>query len=246
MSDEFKKILEDIKTDAQEENPEELDYETGVLIYDETDTYISVGVFDDGDEHRFRITDPEAIDLNWLASRIVVTPGAAALHYEIHSDIADCEVNYISTESILNWVFDNIPKECYQTLNRLVLTTDSEEDFNYLYDLKIPEGFSDFNDLLEIHSLPDEHCIGISWADDDVIVIDVGHIIDKTKEMLQNGEIFDYEYNSTIYDGIYMTIAHEIRHLQQNNPYVSDSVRTSFLSDPEIDAEEFARDIRGL
>ena len=36
---------------------------------------------------------------------------------------------------------------------------------------------------------------------------------------------------------------HEFRHLQQNNPYVSDEVRKSFKPDPEADAEDFARDV---
>lgn len=222
MSDDFKRIKDEIYHDVKE-------YPDAVCILEESDSSIFVEDDTDGYSWRYEFTDTDAMDSAWLSDRIVVTPSTQ-------------ETGILNIESLKEFILSFIPKETYQTLNRLVFVSDLEKDWDYLWEYKDERIDTDFSDLLEMHSLPDG-LLGINWSTNCVVVVNVGEIINTVREMLESGEIYDYEYSSEVIIGLKTTIAHEFRHLQQNNPYVSEAVRKTFLDDPEIDAESFARDI---
>ena len=56
--------------------------------------------------------------------------------------------------------------------------------------------------------------------------------------MIDNGDIYEWEEKSETDIGIKSTIAHEIRHLAQDDPFCKEC-----YTDPEEDAEQFARDV---
>ena len=58
-----------------------------------------------------------------------------------------------------------------------------------------------------------------------------------TEEMIRSGECSRENKGSDIMRGVLMTVAHEFRHLQQNNPY---SDKSDMQPDIERDAEDFA------
>ena len=216
MSDDFKRIVSEIHSDV-DSHPDE------IFIVDEDDTHITVSDIIEF-ERNYCITDTDAITKEWLKEKIIITPSAK---------------KRINKENITDWIFNKIPKETYQTLNRLVFISNDEKDFDYLCELKN----EDFDDLLQIHNLPDDNQLGINWSADCYVIIHVGNIVKSTNKMVSNGELYDYEKEDCIRWGILTTIAHELRHLEQENPYLSEEIYKSFIDDPEEDAETFAQSI---
>ena len=199
-------------------------YEDEIYLIEETDDSITVIDMTDGFERTYCITDTDAMTKDWLSEKIIITPSAK-------------ESGLIDKDEITNWIFNKIPKETYQTVNKVVFIYNDEKDFDYLCNLKD----EDFDNLLEVHDLPSDNQIGINWMTDCYIIIHIGNIVKSSEDMIHNGELYTYEKNDCIKWGIFTTIAHELRHLQQANPYISESVK--FLDDPEEDAEEFARTV---
>ena len=73
-----------------------------------------------------------------------------------------------------------------------------------------------------------------------LIIINIEKCVD---EMIEQGEISLYEREDEIEIGIKTTIAHELRHLAQDDPYFDRSQVSWNYRDPEADAEQFARDV---
>ena len=161
--------------------------------------------------------------------------------YEISSDwikdriITSSSVN-IDKDDMAKFVFEHIPKETYQTLRYLIFIKDDEADFDELFDqLESITGYP----LLEVHDFPHGDQLGITWTVDCCCVVHVGNIEKEIDRMVRDGDIDEWERAPETEIGIMTTIAHELRHLQQTDLFLQSDV--VFLSDPEEDAEEFAR-----
>lgn len=222
MSDAYRHIKDEIHRDLKE-------YQDDMFLLDETDSSIYVDDYRDGYGIKYEITDTDVMTRDWLSEKLIVTPEAV-------------KTGVVTKDSILDFVFNRIPKEAYQNLNKIIVIGDEEKDFDWLSDEL--ERFPDTSyDLLEVHNLPDDNQLGINWHSDSIIVIHVGNIIKTTDEMIEDGDLYEWERNGFIIEGIKTTLAHEIRHLWQSNPYVGEEALQSFLDDPEEDAERFARDV---
>lgn len=235
MSNDFKRIVEAIHSDAEPDCDEAFNNES-VFISEETDKTITIYDYTDAPfEHVICYTDTETMTKEWLKQKIIILTSAA-----------NNETVKPYLDNMVNWIFSVLPKECYQTLNRLVFCSYTDEDGyerdnEELSHIQLEDWHLDFYELLESHDLPDyENCLGITWEADNIVVINVGHVKDCVDKMLKAEEILDDEYNREIFIALHATIAHEFRHLEQNDPYVSEETFNSFLSDPEEDAEEFA------
>lgn len=227
MSDNYKDTVKEIHEMTSQYNEDDMGYD-GVFIGDEASDSIFIYDYTDTFEYAYRIYDIDTIDKDWLKKRTIITPSAE-------------KTGHVNIDHIIDWMFNKIPKETFRTLTRLVFIYDDVNDYDYLRDIRIDDYIHDFYELLESHELPDEHQLGLSWATAFCSIINIKAITDTVDEMLKKGEIFDYEYATEIDIGIKMTIAHELRHLQQNDQFVSDEIAKDFLADDEEDAEEFAR-----
>lgn len=210
-----------------------------ISIEEETESSIFVHDLEDGifDKY-YRICDTAIMDKDWLLKRVIITPSLAKAS-EQGKDLWSVPTPFEEVYGVISdFVMSCIPKETYRTLNRLVLMYDDEQDFDYLQEVPIGDYIEDFDYLLDAHDLPSEHGVGITWTSDCITVIHVKNIKDASDELLRSGEITAAEHDEDVMRGILMTIAHEFRHLQQSNPYQDES--TKFLSDPELDAEDFA------
>ena len=204
----FEVIKTDIK-DLAKENPDT------VFIYDEGDNFIEYE--EDGRVARYE--DMENITADWIKEHIVVA-----------SSVKDLDI-----DDIAGFIYEYIPKEMCQSLNHLVFIQDEEEDFDEMMDkLESVTGYP----LLECHDFPSEDQLGILWSNDCTIIVHIGNIIKGVKDMIDNGDIYEWEEKSETDIGIKSTIAHEIRHLAQDDPFCKEC-----YTDPEEDAEQFARDV---
>ena len=215
VSSDFARIRAEVLQDV-ELNPDyyELlsDRADMIEFIDKTD-----GIFD----YHYVITDTDVITPDWLKSKTLVTPDARELFRTDLSNLFELVDKYI-------------PKEAYQTLQELIFITNSDADYEYLYN----DSELYIRKLLEEHALPDEEQLGLSWTAEGVVIINLGKIETSVKEMTEEGA-----FGSTLERVVLDTIAHEFRHLQQTNPYVSQEIKDTFLDDIEIDAEVFARNI---
>lgn len=235
MSNDFKRIVEAIHSDAESDCDDAFENES-VYIDDETENTITIYDYTDAPfEHIIRYTDAEVMTEEWLKQKIIILTSAA-----------NNETVKPYLDNMANWIFSVLPKECYQTLNRLVFCSYTDEegyerDNEELSHIPLDDWHTDFYDLLEEHELPDyNEYLGISWQADNIVIVNVGHIKECVDKMLKEDEIGEWEYDREIRIALHATIAHEFRHLEQNDPYISEETFKSFLPDAEDDAEEFA------
>ena len=211
----FRRIKESIQLDTAED-PENF------YVLDEGEDFIECEDISSGRLARYE--DISGIGSNWIRDKIVLASSVKGVNVR---DIAD-------------FVFDYIPREIYQTLNKMVFIANDEADFDELFDsLESITGYQ----LLECHNFPSDNQLGISWVNDCCVVIHVGNIEKCVDEMIEQGEISSHERESEIDIGIKTTVAHELRHLAQDDPYFDRSQVSWNYKDPEADAEQFARDI---
>ena len=234
MSKDFEETKQAIHEDII--NPE---YKELLTVDEETDTSILVcDMTDECFTQYYCITDTDVMDKDWLRGKIIVTPSLQ----RASTDVKGPWNNPVPFSDILNeimtFLLDFVPKTAYQTLNRLILIYDDVEDEDYLSEVKIDGWHEDFDYLLEDHGgLPSDKLCGISWARDCVTIVNVRSIQQATEEMIRSGECSRENKGSDIMRGVLMTVAHEFRHLQQDNPY---SDKTGMQPDRERDAEDFA------
>ncbi len=212
MSSDFQKIKESIHADASAE-PDL------IYILDEGDDFIE---YEDAayPERLCRYEDgfdnPE-----WIKARILCSPA-----------LKDFDV-----DDIANFVHGYLEKDTYRSLRYLIFIKDDEADFDYFLDkLESITGYS----LLEAHCFPAEDQLGISWIADCCSVVHIGNIEKAVDEEIEMCDISASERENEINIGIKTTVAHELRHLMQNDPYRQAEIW--FEDDPEEDAEQFARD----
>lgn len=214
----FETIKSNIKEDASKD-------EDLLEIIEDTDEKISVYDNFDGYGREYTITNPEIINETWIKEKIIITKSVPETGYNINTNI------------LTKWLVQNVDKFMYLTLENIVFMADSEKDFD-----ELPLIDNKFSDLLEVNNLPNEDLIGLMWYHYQIVFVNIKAIIDTTKEMLETGDIYEWEERDTINSGILSTLIHEIRHLAQANPYLPDAILNQ-NTDDELDAENYAKDI---
>jgi hypothetical protein len=187
----------------------------------------SIVVYDNADimDRDYEIKNPNILTKDWLKEHTIITPSVNELPQKINVD------------KMIDWVYENIDKDMYLTLERIIICNDEEKDFDYLRDYN-----DELYSQLECNDLPSENQLGIMWYDASIVVVNFGTIIKTTNEMIEDGYLYEYEKNDNINYGLISTLAHEIRHLAQANPYLPEDVLQQ-CGDDEEDAEQYAINI---
>lgn len=172
------------------------------------------------------ITNPELIDKEWIKQKIVVTPGANSLGYNLDVD------------EIASYLASNVKRNYMVTLDGIVFCDGSNKDWEYLHSLN-----DEYKRQAEVNAFPNHKVIGIFWYDSSKVLVNVEAIVKSTNLMIKNGELEEWEKEDVINEGLMMTLLHEIRHLAQANPYLPEEILNQEYEDNEIDAEEYAKEI---
>lgn len=200
-------------------------YEDLLGIIEESDTAITVYDDIDGFSREYTLTDPEVIDTDWINSKIIITPSVSKTGYKPNQ------------RKIAEWLVAHIDKTMYLNLENIIIVNDTEKDFDYLSNLS-----ETLSCRLECSSLPDKNLIGLMWHCYQTVLVNIGTIVTTTEEMIEEGLLYKLEKDHTINEGLLATLAHEIRHLAQANPYLPEEILNQQNNDEE-DAENFAHQI---
>ena len=119
-------------------------------------------------------------------------------------------------------------------MNYLIFIDDIEAASDWLIDHD-----PHFSELLEVHDLPVDN-LGVLWYTESIIVINLENIETGMNALVEEGLVFDWEISSFANHEILLTIIHEIRHLAQGNPYLSEDILNQ-KTDDETDAENYAQ-----
>ena len=178
------------------------------------------------DENHITIWDyyNDDIDRNYVKDRIILTKSA--------SETIDLDV-----DSLCDYLCEHA-KNTLINLEEIIFISDYDEDFEELYKRK--DGYN-WSDILETNDLPSDGMLGMMWFERSMVVINIGEILKATEEMAKNGEIYPKDVPEEFNIGIVTTLLHELRHLEQANPYIPAIEFDQISMDPETDAEEYAR-----
>ena len=215
-----KSVIEDVRKDRKNE---EIMLDIENISHREITVYDNLWDEDDPDGRTYTIANPDYMTKDVLRDKLIIPKSATNSPYRVDADI------------LIDWLYQYLPKPMWLTLNRIVLVYDEEADWDELYD------HSNIGTLLEIHNLPSDAQLGITWATDDIVVVSVAAIVEGSREMLAIGELYEFELDGCINHGIITTLIHEIRHVAQNNPYLSIDTLQLLDDDYEEDAEQYAR-----
>lgn len=189
-------------------------------ITEQTDGSISVWDNLDIMDREYTITNPNLIDRDFLNDRLILTPSISELPF------------VIKKEDVLS-LLEMVDKRLLMTLEGIVLCNDSEADFDYLRALN-----DDYYQALEVSDIPDDGMLGMNWYCYNKVFINVGEVFRQTLKMHENGDLYDYEVEDCLEWGILTTLIHELRHLEQSNPYLPEELFPE--KDEEKDAEQYA------
>ena len=231
----FKDIVKKIISDVKKVREEELDCDSGEFIELYSVSHKNVEVMDMTDypfSNVLTIHNPKYMDKEFLRKRIQFTKSASNYSGEFK----------INQEKLLDWLYRNIPKHIYMSLERIVITNDSEKDFDELYE-------DDFmrDVFLAGHDLPDEdgHCFGINFTEFSILAISIKAIEKSVYKEAEIDKLYGMHHDEK-YDfnrQLLLTIIHELRHLAQHNIFLPENILNQIDDDDEYDAEQFAEDI---
>lgn len=219
----FKQMARDIKSDAAQS--------CNIEILEETETKISVWDNMDLIDREYTITAESEIDRAYYDSRLIFTPSISDLPFSLQRN------KILDFLSILDAMLS-------MTLESIVFCNDEEKDFDYLRNLS-----DEFYSELEVNDLPGEsnHLLGINWYTENKVFINVGEIYRSSQDLLANGDLLKSEFLDCVNWGIITTLVHELRHLEQSNPYVPKAEfqmsEAETNEDMEDDAENYAKNI---
>ena len=156
IMDLFKRICSDIREDVKKASNRDI-----LSIEKETPRFITIFDYMDEVDRFYTINNPKYMDRKFLQDKLVIT-----------NSVKRSRKYHIDTTKMLDWLYKNLPKEMWMTLNKIVIIN-KDEDFDELYQKE------DFSDLLEAHELPDDDndLLGITWFSEDIVVISLKNII---------------------------------------------------------------------
>lgn len=203
------------------------DIDLGELIYimDESENELTVVDNTEDTDRAIRYVSHDKITPTWLEGKIVITYSAG--WYD----------QAVDPHSLAEYLFKTVDKHVLQTLEHIVIVSaDTERDWDELF--SIPEDRHG-NPILEVCDLPDE-CVGIQWTEYQTVVVNLGNIIELSKELCSDG-FSDVATETNI--GVIITVLHELFHMAQNDPYAPEELFLGLPADPEDQAEAWARKI---
>lgn len=209
----YKKLIEEDITNGEPIEIVELN-DNYITIIDETEVYREITFY-----------NPLSINTNWIKNKTIITPSADNCEYKI--DI----------EKISNWISKYIEPDFLSILNTIIFLGDNDEDYSYLRNYS-----NEFYCELQESDLPYDEVMGLSWWSFNKVFIHLGNIHKTVDELIDEGIFEADEKEKEINYGILTTLAHELRHLAQSNPYLPDSILQQ-RSDDETDAEDYARNL---
>lgn len=138
----------------------------------------------------------------------------------------------ISKKKLIEYLFANTDKNMLMSVQAIAIITGDEEDTDSIYsDPRIIDGIEDMHDF----PMPDQ--IGLTWWNKDVIILNAQAIQEVAIET--NADNY-FDNKDEVNIGILCTLLHEIRHTAQNNLWLPKEILSSYSSDPEEDAEQYA------
>lgn len=200
------------------------DIDTGEELYilEESDSEFTIVDDTEGYGRDIRYIDHDRITPEWLEKRILVTEAAKQCDYTVN------------TRTLAEYLSGAVPKDVLQTLEKIVIVADDEEDWDELFpQLEDRHG----NPILEVCDLPDEDLVGYQWAMYQVALVNLKAIIDATRELwTMAGAVVKSEVNI----GVCTTLLHELFHMAQNDPYAPEELFKGLPKDSEQAAEAWA------
>lgn len=164
----------------------------------------------------------DKITANWLEERILI------------SSTAKQHTHSIDPCALAEYLSHAVDRNILQTLEYIVIVADAEQDWDEFFPvLEDRHG----NPILEVCALPDEGQLGISWVEYQIVVVNLEEIV-ATAKVLCADMFSDFETEVNI--GVLTTVLHELFHLAQNDPYVSEEVFDGLPKDVEEQAETWA------
>ena len=214
MGELFEQMRRTVREDAELAGPDEF------AIISEDEHSITVwDYYNDDLDREYTITDPDVITPEWVAERTLITSSAEGI------------ASRIDMSALYKYLCD-YAMETLCTLDRMLFINDTERDFDELYE---KEG--GWRDILEVNDLPEE--LGIMWHERSMVLVNLGECERCVKEMADAGEIDEDEVGDEFNRAVVTTLLHELRHLEQSNPYMPEGVFEAISEDPEEDAEEY-------
>lgn len=161
------------------------------------------------------------------------------IRYISHDKITSASAGWydqaVDPHSLAEYLFKTVDKHVLQTLEHIVIVSaDTERDWDELF-LILEDRHG--NSILEVCDLPDDG-VGIHWAEYQTVVINLGNIIELSKELCADG-FSDVATETNI--GVITTVLHELFHMAQNDPYAPEELFQGLPVDPEDQAEAWAR-----
>lgn len=201
----------------------DIDAGESIYIMDESDDEFTVVDNAEDTDRTIRYISHDKITPAWLEDRIVITYSAG--WYD----------QAVDPRALAEYLSRTVDKHILQTLEYIVIVSaDTERDWDELYPiLEDRHG----NPILEVCDLPDEG-VGIQWAEYQTVVINLGNIIELSKELCADG-FSDVDTETNI--GVITTVLHELFHMAQNDPYAPKELFQGLPVDPEDQAETWAR-----
>ena len=187
-----------------------------------SDTSIEISEYLDGNCREYTETDPAVINKDWIRDRIIITDSAIEL--DLHVD----------PEIMAEWISDSVDATILMTLDHIIITNNSEEDYDFLSMMDDRYAY-----MLECSDLPGEETAGLMWYNYQMVFVNMGTLVSSADEMVADGLLYEWERNSEINEWVATTVAHEIRHLAQANPFMREDILQQ-VGDDEADAEEYA------
>lgn len=194
-----------------------------IYIMDESDDEFTVVNNAEDTDRTIRYISHDKITPAWLEERIVITYSAGWYDQAVDP----C--------ALAEYLSRTVDKHILQTLEYIVIVSaDTERDWDELFPiLEDRHG----NPILEVCDLPDEG-VGIQWAEYQTVVVNLGNIIELSKELCSDG-FSDVATETNI--GVITTVLHELFHMAQNDPYAPEELFQGLPADPEGQAEAWAR-----
>lgn len=204
----------------------QVDIDSGEPIYilDESDDEFTVVDDTEDTDRAIRYVNHDKITPAWLEERIIITYSAAWYDQAVDS------------RALAEYLYRTVDKHILQTLEYIVVVSaDTGRDWDELF-LILEDRLG--NPILEVCDLP-EDSLGIQWAEYQTVVINLGNIIEASKELCVDG-FSDVATETNI--GVITTVLHELFHMAQNDPYAPEELFHGLPQDPEAQAEAWARE----
>ena len=219
MSDIYNKMIKMIHEDMELATDDEMS-----VISEDNNRITIWDYYNDDIDRTYTLTDPDIIDKDYVKDRIIITKSA--------DDLIDIDKDMIS-EYLCEYA-----KNTLINLEEIIFINDYDKDFEELYKRK--DGYN-WQEILEVNDLPTDNELGIMWFERSMVVVNIGEILKNAEEMAKSGDIYPEDIPKETGIGIITTLLHELRHIEQANPYMPAIEFDQISMDPEADAEEYAR-----